>query len=233
MKLTLNDPKETSVLGCTGTWLNKDVSDTEVQISGYKFVARWDRVHNTWGGGAMYVNESLTCDEHDDVRHKDLEAIWIQTTYPSSPPILVTNVNCPPDSPVKWYDIFIEICDKAYAEEKEMILIGDINLDFLKPQHLHQKWTSIMEYYNITELIKEPTRIAHNSKTCLHHIYETNNEHLRATKVSKMGLSDHLSSCYTWKHNSQYLNKTHTTMKCSSFREFDTKLFVEDLEHVP
>ncbi len=73
-------------------WLNKDVSDTEVQIPGYKLVVRRDRVYNTWGGVAMYVNESLPCDEHDDWRHKDLEALWIQITYPSSPPILVATV---------------------------------------------------------------------------------------------------------------------------------------------
>ncbi len=89
----------------------------------------------------MYVNESLPCDECDDLRHKDLEAIWIQITYPSSPPILVATVYRPTDSPVKWYGNFIEMCDKAYAEEKEMILMGDIYLDFLKPQHLPKKWT--------------------------------------------------------------------------------------------
>ncbi len=61
----------------------------------------------------------------------------------------------------------------------------------------------------------------------------TNNEHVRATKVPKMGLSDHFPLCYTQKHNSQYRNKTHITMKCRSFREFDEKLFVEDLEYVP
>ncbi len=32
----------------------------------------------------MYVNESLPCDERDDLRHKDLEAILMQITYPSS-----------------------------------------------------------------------------------------------------------------------------------------------------
>ncbi len=32
----------------------------------------------------MYVNESLPYDECDDLRHKDLEAIWIHITYPSS-----------------------------------------------------------------------------------------------------------------------------------------------------
>ncbi len=78
-----------------------------------------------------------------------------------------------------------------------MILMWDINLDFLKPQHLPKKWTSIMESYNLTQLIKEPTRITHNSKTCLDHIYVTNNEHVSAIKVPKFGLSEPLLSCYT------------------------------------
>ncbi len=63
------------------------------------------------------------------------------------------------------------MCDKAYDEEKEMILMGDINLDFLKPQHLPKKWTSILETYNLTQLIKKSTMITHNSKSCFDNIY--------------------------------------------------------------
>ncbi len=34
------------------------------------------------------------------------------------------------DSLVDSYDNFTEMCDHAYLEEKEIIMIGDLNLDF-------------------------------------------------------------------------------------------------------
>ncbi len=33
---------------------------------------------------------------------------------------------------MEWYDHFDDMCDKAYSEDKEMIIIGDINLDGLR-----------------------------------------------------------------------------------------------------
>ncbi len=62
-----------------------------------------------------------------------------------------------------------------------MIIVGDINFDYLKPTKLPNRWTSIMESYDMTQIIKEPTGVTERSKSCIDHIYVSNTEHVRAT----------------------------------------------------
>ena len=56
------------------------------------------------------------------------------------------------------YDIFLLNCD---AENKELILLGDINCDFAKsPPEAHTiRFQSINTLYNMAQLIEEPTRL--------------------------------------------------------------------------
>ncbi len=79
--------------------------------------------------------------------------------------------------------------DQAYLEEKEIIMIRDLNLDFLKPHNVPQKWYNILDKYHINQLINEPTIVKKKSKTCIHHIYVTNPEHTRSTKGPHISLS--------------------------------------------
>jgi hypothetical protein len=75
VRLTLNSPKEASVIGLSDTWLNQNFMNKDIQIDGYKLTARLDRVSDTWGGVAMLVKENIPFDERIDLRHDNLEAI--------------------------------------------------------------------------------------------------------------------------------------------------------------
>ncbi len=114
------------------------------------------------------------------------------------------------------------MCDKAFIEGKEMIITGDINLDYLKPTKLPNRWTSIMESYDMTQIIKEPTRVTERLKSCIDHIYVSNTEHVRPIRSLR----------YTRKHHAQLHNRTHNTIKFRSYKEFDHDLFLEDLNSV-
>jgi hypothetical protein len=41
---------------------------------------------------------------------------------------------------------------------------------------LSQKWLSILETYNLKQIVNEPTRVTKDSKTLIDHIYITNLE---------------------------------------------------------
>ncbi len=75
------------------------------------------------------------------------------------------------------------MCDKAYCEDREMIIIGDINLNFLKRHQIPSQWFEIMDTFNLHQLIKEPTRITKTTKSCIDHIYVSNVEHIRASNA--------------------------------------------------
>ncbi|CAB4024977.1 Hypothetical predicted protein [Paramuricea clavata] len=208
--------------------MNKDI-----QIDGYKLASRLDRVRDTWGGVAMLVKEHIPFDERIDLRNDNLEAIWIEITYPNSSPILVATIFRPPKSPVLWYEHFIDMCENAYCEEKEVIIMSDINIDFLKPNSIPKQWVDIIESYNLTQLIKVPTRVTNSSKTCIDHIYFTNPEHVRATKVATISISDHFPVCYSRSRNSVTRIHKHSSIKYRSYKNFNQSAFLEDLTLVP
>jgi hypothetical protein len=64
------------------------------------------------------------------------------------------------------YDIFLLNCD---AENKELILLGNINSDVGKsPPEAHTiRFQSINTLYNMAQLIEEPTRVARTSATII------------------------------------------------------------------
>ncbi len=95
----------------------------------------------------------------------------MEVTYPKSSPILICMVYRPPSSLVEWYDYFEDMRDKAYSEDKEMITICDINLDFFKKHQIPCRWFEIMDTFNLQQIIKEPKRITKTTKSCIDHIY--------------------------------------------------------------
>ncbi len=114
-----------------------------------------------------------------------------------------------------------------------MIIIGDINLYFLKKHPIPSRWFEIMDTFNLHQLITEPTRITKTTKSCIDHIYVSNVEHICAPKVPYIGISDHFPVCYVRKHISINHIKAHNTIKYRSYKDFDEHAFLEDLKTVP
>ncbi len=98
---------------------------------------------------------------------------------------------------------------------------------------LPKRWLKIIDKYQFTQIINEPTRVTDNSQTCIDHIYVTNPEHVRKTKVPHIGLSDHYPACYVRKHHATYHTGEHNMMKFRSYKDFNEEAFVEDLYNVP
>ncbi len=96
-----------------------------------------------------------------------------------------------------------------------------------------QKWYNILHKYHINQLINERTRVKKNSKTCIDHIYLTNPEHTRSTKVPHISLSDHCPVCYVRKHNAMFHTGTHINITYRLFKNFNEDDFVNDLSIAP
>ncbi len=122
------------------------------------------------GGVAVYVHENVPIEERKDLQHDDIEAVWEELSFPNSKHFLIFILKRTLVSLVDWYDNFTDMCDRAYLEEKEIIMIGDLNLDFLKPHDVPKNNYNILDKYHINQLINEPTRVQKNSKTCIDHI---------------------------------------------------------------
>ena len=62
---------------------------------------------------------------------------------------------------------------KCDAEDKQMIIIGDMNCNLLKTSNDSgtNKLTFLSTLYNLEQLIKEPTRVSSTSSTLIDLIY--------------------------------------------------------------
>ena len=122
----------------------------------------------------------------------------------------------PPDSPTDWYDKFEAEVECASSFSSNIILIGDLNIDFLKP--LPQIWQNIFESFGLCQIIKEPTRISNRSATLIDHIYVSRHDFVHSSKVVKITMSDHLGTALCWKSNSCKISDG--KHKCIQYRKY-------------
>ena len=131
----------------------------------------------------------------DDLEVYGVEALWFQINLKHSKPITVGFIYRNPDETVDWYDKFCEMMDAASLRDQELIILGDFNLDMLKPQ---SKWTLTFKQYKIEQVIDRPTHILEKTETIIDHIYVSTREHVIESCAPPVGCSDHSSICLTW-----------------------------------
>ena len=89
----------------------------------------------------------------------NLESLSIQITLGNFKPFIVTSVYLPDVS----VDVFREVESLVRLLDKEnieSIIIGDTDCDLLSPSYNHTKHLkTLMNNFELTQLIKEPTRI--------------------------------------------------------------------------
>ncbi|CAH3195121.1 unnamed protein product, partial [Porites evermanni] len=99
-------------------------------------------------------------------------------------------------------------------EDKECILTGDINCNYLVPSD-HKEIKSILASYGLKQLISTPTRITRESKTLIDIICSNEPEKIFSVKV--------ISAVNNVKIHPRIIT-------CRNFTNYDPKLFCEELE---
>ena len=111
--------------------IDDSVFDNEINIIGYNMI-RNDR--NRFGGGVvLYIRDTISFSERKDLVPEPLEMICIEVRRPHKTAFLVSAWYRPPNSSndvFNEFDLFLCKCD---LENKELMVVGDINSDFAKP----------------------------------------------------------------------------------------------------
>ena len=66
------------------------------------------------------------------------------------------------------------LMDKAFTDNKELIIMGDFNRDLLKSNQAAADWMNSMTSLGFTQLINCPTRVTETTSTLTDHIYSSN-----------------------------------------------------------
>ena len=182
---------EIDVLAINESRMDNSIAPEMVTVHGYNWVSK-DR--NRFGGGVgFYVRNTINFCLRHDLNVDDIEILTIEIIKNRVKPFLITTWYRPPSDTINIpykFENCLKLIDK---EDKESIILGDINCDLLdnNPTSLISELKFITNLYQYEQLIKEPTRITKDTSTLIDHFYTTNSNLITSSGVTAMTISDH------------------------------------------
>ena len=181
--------KNISLLALNETHLTENVFDNEINLEGYDIV-RCDS-HNRYTGGVLfYIKKDINYRVFYEKVFGD--HLWVLGIAIDEVPHCSLNIAClyrsPSASRAEFLDILDEILDDILM--KNLIIMGDFNIDLIKVDNYGEKLKSVMEKRGLHQLVKEPTRITQSSKTKIDLVF-TNRSNISANVLNTPKLSDH------------------------------------------
>ena len=135
----------------------------------------------------------------------------------------------PEDSPVSCFeDCLKPNYIQALAMDKQIVVLGDLNCDYLKEHcHNYRALKNFALEMNLEQLIKSPTRITDTTQSLIEVSLVLSPLLVRQSGVINISVSDHLPVYVELKLKSPKPIPQHVTLR--SFKNFSPSLFTEDL----
>ena len=144
------------------------------------------------GGVALYIHKSLNFKVKEDLMKYDIETISVQVKIGNYKPFIVTSIYVPPKVPTDKFSEIEALVATIDNENKESIIIGDINCNYDDPSnHYTKHLKKIIPAYKLTQLINESTRTTATSQTIIDHIITNKPDCILNCGVMSCGISDH------------------------------------------
>ena len=155
------------ILSINENRLDSNINDTDIRINGYD-ILRKDR-NRERGGVAIYDRDHLNVKERKELVPENLESVCVEVRQIKSKPLLITSLYRPPSERIEIFDEIENLIQNIDGENKELILIGDLNCDLLADVKLHHtnRFLDIENLFQLTQIILEPTRVTANTQTLL------------------------------------------------------------------
>ncbi len=150
----------------TETWLNSNVSNTEILPNGYN-IYRTDRPLGQTGGGVLIAVKHgifISCNKVSSLSSANVEVVAIECTLPNHAKWLLVCGYRPPDS--NDMSDFRSLADKLFPGYDKIIIAGDFNLpniywadsSYTLAGSLSQNFCDILDDYFMSQLCLVPTR---------------------------------------------------------------------------
>ena len=236
VRLLISNPgKGFDILGISETWLS-DHLDSEISVPGYNMI-RKDRLSNKQRGGLIiYYKEFLPFLRRLDLEHEDIECIWVEIMFVRASSILLCIAYRPPKSFSGWLTLFEQKMAQATSETKDVIILGDFNINLLDENIKGKRWIEAFNVCGMIQLISVPTRITDTTSSLIDHAYVLKPENIIYTGTINYGGSDHFPICVVYEKfslNSQEQFHTHEFITYRSYKHFNEKEYLEDLSSIP
>ena len=213
------------LFGLSETRFNCYVSDESIAIPHYTIYRR-DIIKQGETSLVLYVHNSMQniTTRRTDLESQCTESLWVEIRNPKTPSLLVGYVYRNPAATYEWYDEFVTMLDKVSESKNDVLLLGDFNIDLLKP---HLAWESTFSVLGLNQLITQPTRVTCSTNTLIDHIYTNNSNLVHSISVPNIAISDHFPVLCTWSIKlPRRPPKGHITIQYRTFKRFSKNAFI-------
>ena len=176
------------IIAITETWLTKRADDRLLHFPNFSFI-RQDRTYlneknivKKGGGILLYFKTTLepyiTLLDHS-TNNKHIEETWVQCKMPGHKNFTLGIIYRPPmgdvETCIKEIDkVLLATLGKGNPMGRELYLLGDFNIDYSKHGDVDKQRLRALEIkFNMSQIIKVPTRITVSSKTTIDLIMTT------------------------------------------------------------
>ena len=198
-------------------------------IPGYTLVKR-NRTNGPGGGVCCYIADKINFKRRVDLEHEKTENLCIEIILPNAKNFLLYILYRPPNSslylPKDFNLITQNILLNATNEFKEVILMGDINTNYLiKNDNIELK--SVFEIYGLQQLVTKATRVCQKSNTLIDVILTTKKTAIYKVDVIPTSLSDHdMVGCVRKINAMKFAPRT---IRCRDYIKYDKNVICREL----
>ena len=143
-----------------------------ISIEGFNTIFRKDR--NAFGGGVLvYISDELRVKRRVDLEPCNTECIWVEISGPTCNIFLCCIYRAPNSDKSFWNNMSWSV-EKASDLSNKVIIVGDLNIDFLNIPRSHVI-NGILLDYHMMNIIQHATRITQKTSTLIDPILITDN----------------------------------------------------------
>ena len=181
------------ILGVSETFICEKTPKIFYEVPGYKFVHR-DRNMKCRGGVGLYIRDGIDFKEIKLCRELvQPEICFIEVTLQNMK-IAIGVIYKSPLISYTDYAVLLEILHPIVTKYDHQIILGDFNIDQLKPDSSACKFfrENVIEPFDFRQMITEPTRITEISATLIDLILVSYPENVKTVGVIDIpAISDH------------------------------------------
>ena len=149
--------KSIDILSITETWLDNFRTDNELVITGYNLFHR-DRKTAQGCGIVVYTHNALPIERRGDLESEQIGQISIEFKQFRWASILTSCFYRPPESTVSLFHSLANILDSIAAENKDVHIVGDFNVDLIKKSTSESRQILLeMENQGFLQMVKTST----------------------------------------------------------------------------
>ena len=163
-----------------------------------------------------------------------IECILMEVLFKKSKPLLVGQVYRPPNTsdylPEDFNEKFETMLEKVCCEEKEALLLGDLNCDYKKEQN-NRPLKSIASRSGFSQMVTSPTRITEETASLIDLVLTNMPQNITKAIDCDSGCSDHCMIGTVRKLNSLRFNPR--VLSCRNYKNYNSAQFNNDLKDAP